>query len=227
MSSLSGLQITMELAYQRRVLFAIELVDAVTLERVSQGIKVVAKGLRGTPVVNSGGLFVWREEDFGRLQQIEIDPGARPYEHVERAASQVQRPLTTIELPPRADYPFTAGVTGLRGTLVESQVAPPERPEPVRDAEVSLLWRDVDGDWHDAVTASHTDTKNGDFVSILRLASAEVPDLDENGDITVRLRASRDGINPRTSTDLQLRQGHITDPSTLNPLTFAWDELQP
>ncbi|MEK6261461.1 MAG: hypothetical protein AABP62_22915 [Planctomycetota bacterium] len=229
MSSPSGLQITMELAYQRRVLFAIELVDAVTLERVSQGIKVVAKGLRGTPVVNSGGLFVWLEEDFGQLQQIEIDPGARPYERVELAASQVQRPLTTIELPPRADYPFTAGVTGLRGTLIESQVVPPQRPEPVRGAEVSLLWRDADGDWHDAVTASHTDMGSGDFVSILRLAPDEAPQIDENGAFTVRLRASREGLSPRTTTDpdLQLRQGRITDPSTLNPLTFAWDELQP
>lgn len=224
MSSPSGLQITMELAYQRRVLFAIELVDAVTLERVSQGIKVVAKGLQGTPVVNSGGLFVWREEDFGRLQQIEIDPGTRPYERVELAASQVQRPLTTIELPPRADYPFTAGVTGLRGTLVESNVTP---PEPVGDAEVGLLWRDADGDWHDAVTASRTGATSGDFVSILRLAPSEVPDLDANGAVAVHLRVTRDGSNRRTSNEFKLPQGRIADPTPSNPFTFAWDELLP
>lgn len=227
MSSAPDLKLPIEVAYRRRVLFAIELVDAVTLERVSQGINVTARGLRGKPILNSGGLFVWLEEDFGQLQQIVIDPGARPYERVEVAAAQVQRPLTTIELPPRADYPFTAGVTGLRGTLVESQVVPPHLPEPVRGAAVSLLWQDVDSEWHDAVSVSHTDLSSGDFVSILRLAPDELPDLDQNGNVTVRLRVSRDDGNERTSTEFQLRQGRVTDPTTLNPLTFAWDEFLP
>ena len=36
-----------------------------TLERVSDGVKVTAEGLRGKPIVNYGGLFVWLEEDAG------------------------------------------------------------------------------------------------------------------------------------------------------------------
>jgi hypothetical protein len=225
--TLSSLQTPFELAYQRRVLFAIELLDAATLERVSQGIKVEADGLQGTPVVNAGGLFVWFEEDFGRLRKVVVDTKSRPYERLELAASQVHRPLTTIELPPRVDYPFPAGITGLRGTLVETQVAPPNRPDPVRDAEVRLRWLNADGEWHDAVTATHTDTKRGDFVSILRLAPTEKPDIDATGSITVRLRVSRAGVNDRSSTDLKLPAGRITNPSTVNPMTLAWDEMTP
>ncbi len=110
----------------RRVLFAIELLDAVTLNRVSQGMKEVkAHGLQGKPIVNTSGLFVWLDEDIEQLQRISIDPGVLPYEETERNRTQLnldhdstQRiwPLTSIELPPRVDYPFSTGITGLRGT---------------------------------------------------------------------------------------------------------------
>ncbi|HYV37037.1 MAG TPA: hypothetical protein VE988_15125, partial [Gemmataceae bacterium] len=192
---LSPLQLRMELAYRRRVLFAVELVDAVTLERVSQGISVAAVGLRGAPVVNTSGLFVWFEEDFERLRRISIDPGSRPYEHVELTAQQVQRPLTTVELPPRIDYPFATGVTGLRGTVIESQVLPPRTPEPVRDAEVRLRWLSEEAEWHDAPTATHTDARSGDFVSILRFGPTEKPAINANGEVTVQLRVRRGEVS--------------------------------
>lgn len=220
-------QIPLELAYHRRVLFAVELLDAVTLQRVHQGIQVVAQGLRGRPVVNAGGLFVWLEEDLGRLHTLAVVPGVQPYERVELDAAQVKRPLTTIELPPRVDYPFASGVTGMRGTLIERQVVPPQHPEPVPDATIRFRWLDEDGNWHDSVTASRTDPLSGDFVAILRLASTEKPAVDASGAVTVRLRASRAGGNERSSTDLKLRSGRMTNPSPLNPGTFAWDEFMP
>ena len=170
---------------------------------------------------------MWREEDFGQLRKVSIDPGVLPYETVELEAAQVQRPLTIVELPPRTDYPFSSGVTGLRGTLIESQIVPPQRPEPVRNAEVRLSWRDEDGAWQDAVTVSHTDIKSGDFVSILRLAPTEIPKLDATGAITVRLRVSRVGLNDRSSAELKLPLGRITNPSTSNALTFAWTARRP
>lgn len=220
-------KLPLEDAYSRRSLFAIELLDAVTLERVSQGVKVTADGLQNKPVVNSGGVFVWLQEDITPLQKVTIDPGTLPYEKLEREPAELTlppdpRPLTTIELPPRIDYVFAAGVTGLRGTLIEEQVVP---PEPVQNAEVSLRWLDDDGiTFRDAPTISHTNSK-GDFVSILRFAPTERPFLN-NGSVTVRLRVRRNG-NERSSTDFTLLQGRVTDPSTLDPLTFAWDELQP
>lgn len=158
----------LELAYHRRVLFAIEVLDGVTLERVTQGLTVTATGLKGVPVVNAGGLFVWLHEDTNAFQKVTIKPGVLPFESVEREAAQLQMPFSIIELPPRSDYPFPAGITGIRGALIEERVAPPARPQPVPDAEVRLIWLDDDGaTWHDSPVLSHT-SSNGDFATILR-----------------------------------------------------------
>jgi hypothetical protein len=208
--------VTPELAYVRDALFGIELLDAVTLGRVSQGVDVVAEGLHGKPIVNASGLFVWLREDLGRLRKVTIDPGLLPYERVELEPAQLTLPLTVVELRPRADYAFAAGVTGMRGALVEER----SRRVPVRDAEVHLRWLDENGGFHDSPAPSHTDGHGG-FVAVVRLAPADVPQLDPNGALTVRLRARR-GINERGSPDLKLPQGHIAA-----DLSFAWDELQP
>jgi hypothetical protein len=227
MSRTFAVTLPLEEAFRRRTLFAIELLDAVTLTRVSQGVTVTAEGLQGKPVMNAGGIFVWLLEDVAPLQRVTIDPGTLPYEKVELNPVDLTlppdpRPLTTVELSPRIDYVFVPGVTGLRGTLIEERVVP---PVPVSNAEVRLRWLDDDGvTWHDAPTTSRTHS-TGDFVSILRFAPDEKPTLD-NGSITVRLRVRRNG-NERSSTDFKLLQGRVTDPSTLDPLTFAWDELQP
>jgi hypothetical protein len=211
-------------AYQRRVLFAIELLDAVTLFRVSQGVKLNAEGLKGKPIVNASGMFVWLEEDFGKLKKISIVPEMLLYEPAELKAAEVKLPpnLNTVELQPRVGYSFSSGITGLRGTLIESRVDP---PKPVANAAVRLQWLDDENNWRNAPTTSHTDQKRGDFVSILRLAPADVPVL-ENGEVTVRLRASRDGGAERGSNNFKLSQGRITELATLNSLTFAWDELR-
>ncbi len=219
-------KLPLEEGYRRLTLFALELLDAVTLSRVSNGVKVVADGLIGKPTVNASGLFVWLQEEFANLRRISIDPGQLPYERVELAAADVQLPLTTIALQPRADYAFDAGITGLRGSLIEARVVAPQIPIPVQNAEVRLRWLDDNGVWQDAPTISRTDKQRGDFVSILRLKPTEVPDLDPSGKVTVRLHARREG-NERSSADFKLLQGRVTEPSTADPLTFAWDELQP
>ena len=107
--------------------------------------------------------------------------------------------------------------------MIEDRTATPRVP--VRKAGVSLQWLDDDDvTWHEAPIVSHT-TKNGDFVAILRLSPTDLPMLDANGALTVRLRVRRDGAE-RVSADLKLPQGRVADPSTLTALTFAWDELQ-
>ena len=231
MSQRFDVHLPLEGAYRRRVLFGIELLDAVTLSRVSQGVKVVAGGLMGKPIVNAGGLFVWLQEDIQNLRKVSIDPGTLPYEGLEVESSQLNLPplkpaLTTIELQPRVGYSFSPGITGLRGTLVEERVNPPERPTPVRNAKIRLQWLDDESNWHTAPNTSHTDVNSGDFVSIVRLAPTEVPHV-VKGEVTVRLLARRGGGTERSSADFKLLQGHVTDPSTANTLTFAWDEFQP
>lgn len=226
-----AVQLPLEEAYSRRVLFGIELLDAVTLSRVNHGVTVVAGGLLGKPIVNTSGLFVWLQEDVTNLRMVSIDPGTLPYEGLELRPVQLNLPpvkpaLTTIELQPKVGYSFASGITGLRGAFIEERVNPPQRSTPVLNAAVRLQWLDDDNNWRIAPTISHTDPKRGDFVSILRLSPTEVPHL-EQGEVTVRLLASRDGGLERRSDNFRLPQGRVTNPSTSNPLIFAWDELQP
>jgi hypothetical protein len=230
MTRLIDLRVPFEQAYQRQVLFALELLDAVTLSRVSQGVTVAAEGLQRAPIVSAGGLFVWLREDIGPLRRVTVDPGVLPYERLALDAAEIQRPLTTRELAPRTTYPFAAGLTGLLGTVIEERVAPPGRPVPIADAEIRLRWLDEDGAWQDAPTVSHTGS-NGDFVAIVRRArSQDPPPAVVPPALTVRVRVRR-GPNERTSGNLLLPQGRVADPSTFasgpDALTFAWDELQP
>ena len=216
-----------EQAYLRRSSFAVELVDAVTLERVSDGVTVTAEGLKGRPVRNSGGLFAWPFEDLGPLTKITVDPGTLPYQSVDRMKADLllppaPRPITTIELPPRADYPFTPGMTAVRGTLLERRTSP---AEPAVGADVQLRWLDADGLWQDAPTRSRTG-RRGDFVAVLRLAPADVPLLAGNRFLSVRLMARVNGA-VRQSTEVSIPQGRVADSTTVSALTFAWNEMQP
>lgn len=221
----------------RRVFFALELVDAVTLDRVSRGLKEVkAHGLDGKPIVNASGLFVWLEEDIERLEKISIDPGVLPYEATERSRAQLNLerdrtqgrwPVTTIELPPRSDYPFGPGITGLRGSLVQNRAF----LEPVPGAQVQLRWLDEDGNWMAAPTTSTTTSKRinhkgGDFVAILRFAPSDHPMLDVEGKLTVCLRVTLDGAE-RNTPELAVPLGRVTRLSDPNQSVFAWDELAP
>ena len=228
-------EVQLETAYERKVLFALELLDAVTLARVSQGVKkVVAEGLKyDRPIWSAGGYFVWLEQDMTPLTKITFDLGVLPYEPLEIPASEIQiplpavgPPLVTFQLQPRSDYPFSAGHTGIRGTLIETRVVPPQVPTPVVGADVGLRWLDDDNvTWRDSPTASQTNS-DGDFVSILRFAPSDAPELDSERKLTIRLRVRRGAIE-RRSPDLKLPQGRVADPLNISALTFAWDELQP
>lgn len=220
-----GVHLPLEVGYMRQALFGIELLDAVTLARISNGVRVVAEGLRGRSVINGSGVFAWFREDLSLLKKITIDPGVLPYEETEIGPAELVFPIKTVELAPRANYPFASGITGLRGVLIEERIA---EPAPVRDASVWLRWLDENGVWRDAPTAGRTGAK-GDFVSFLRLSPADIPLVEADGTFTVRLRARRSG-DERESADWKLPQGRIADPSTFdqgaNALIFAWDELQ-
>lgn len=215
--------ISSEMAYERKVFLAVELLDPVTMSRVRDGIKKVeAKGLERKPTLNSSGCYVWLVEDSTTVDGITVDPGRLPYQAEEFDGTQVTFPLTTIPLRPLASYEFAPGITGLRGTLIERQFGP---VEPIEDADVNLRWLDEDGFWHDAPIKSST-AKSGDFVSFLRLAKDEKPEVDANGEVTLHLQVRR-GAQSRTSADFNLLQGRVTDPTKAKPLKFAWDEMVP
>jgi hypothetical protein len=215
-----------ETAYTRTPAFGIEVLDGVTLERVSDGVEVIAVGLNSKPFINHGGVFVWRRQNIDALTAIRIDTDRQPYEPVilERAQLKLPpdpRPLTSVVLSPRANYPFAAGITGIRGRLIAS-LAPP--PVGVAGARINLRWLDDNGvTWRDVPQESRT-TAKGDFVSVLRLAPTDTPRV-TNGAFTIRVRATRNGIT-RFSAQLPLPQGRVADPTTLNSI-LAWDALQP
>jgi hypothetical protein len=212
-----AVRLPLERAWRREVQFALQLLDPVTLERVSQGIAVTAVGLAGAPIVNAGGLFVWLKE-AAPFDRLVVDPGTSPYEPFEIPAAQVQRPLHTVRLTPRADYPFAAGITALRGALYASAVPAGTDPVPVAGATIRLAWLDEDHvTWIAAPATAVTDAR-GQFAAVLRLARDEVPALDGSGAMSVRVFARRPPLGEKYS-DLQLPHGRVTD------TTCAWDAM--
>lgn len=219
-----------EEAYTRRSHFALELLDAVTLERVSRGITLVAEGLRRKPIVNHSGLFVWIGEALSSLRRLSIEPRHLPYESFDGSVEDLEVPTTPSPiirrlLPPLPSYVFPAGITGLRSRLIEQSVVGLDAGQAVGKAEVWLQWLDDDGvTWRDAATPTRT-LDNGDFVCFLRLTTSDEPKLDADGRLGVRLVARRVGASARRSPELLLPQGRIDSPPSA-PRTFAWDDLQ-
>jgi hypothetical protein len=210
----------LERAYTRYAMLAVELLDAVTLERVTQGVTITAKGLMGKPIINHGGLFVWLKEDAGNFEKLLIDPRMLPYQSAEVPVAQVQRPLHVVELSPLANYPFSPGITAIRGSLVLSVPPPGLAPVAIVGAAIRLEWLDDDGvTWHAGATTTATNG-SGDFTTILRLAPADVPRLDSQGQTTVKLYAKR-STGEEKHKEFQLKQGRVADK------TFAWDQMQP
>jgi hypothetical protein len=207
-----------EPSYRREAMLAVELLDPVTLERVSQGVQVTAVGLTSKPIVNFSGLFVWLRQPTTDFQQLTIEPGTRPFERMEIPAAQVQLPLHSVELKPLANYPFAPGATAIRGALYETSVPPGATPAPVAGAAIRLAWLHEDGlNWVASPATAVTDAK-GVFTAILRLAPAQVTALDAQGRMSIRLFAKR-GAGGEKHHQFLLQHGRVTDQA------YAWDQL--
>jgi hypothetical protein len=208
--------IPLEVGWTRRVLCAAEIVDAVTLQPVRNGIEVRARGLKRKPHVNFSGFHVWLEEaDGAQPERIVVDALDTHYSSAESPPPVPPQKAIRIELAPQFEYPFPHGATALRGTLRESRFGP---PKPIVNALVRLQWFNTD--WVDAATAVTTNEK-GDFAAPLRLAPGAEPKLD-GANIAVRLRVQRDGT-PRTTEEFGMAPGKVTPA----PRAFIWDDLNP
>ena len=169
MTRLFEVRIPPERAYTREAMLAVELLDSVTLERVTQGIEMTAEGLTGKPYVNVSGLFVWLNEDATKFKKLIIAPLAVPFARVEILAAQVTRPIHRVELAPLPSYPFSPGITAIRGSLYEKRLPLGATPVAIPGATIRLEWLDDDGvTWHPWKTSTVTN-KAGDFTLILRL----------------------------------------------------------
>jgi hypothetical protein len=200
---------------RRRVLFAVELVDPVTLEVRYEDLAVEADGLTQPPSINRSGRFVWLREGNRWPGAITVKPDRRlgfaphvaaapPRPPDLDAATPTQR-LVRITLRPTGAYAFEAGVTAVRGRLREDGGA---TAPPVEGALVQLAWQDADtgawfpppppppappgpGGFTPSPREPETDV-NGQFAAFLRLPRAgnAEPDL-EDGLLKVRLQLTR------------------------------------
>lgn len=210
-----------ERAYQRKVLFAAEVVDGVTLERISRGVTVSASAIAAPPVVNASGMFVWLDDGVPLApQQVSVDPGLLPYLGASVATPLPPQRLVQIQLAPGRGYAFQAGVTALRFSLIVSDIGP---PVPAADIEVFLRWYDAGTvpPWTDAPVRSRTDV-HGDASVALRFRRTDEPAKDAAGALRVRLCAQRGG-NVTMSDEFVLAEGRVTD----QPTAFALNKFLP
>ena len=195
-----------ERAYQRKVLFAAEVLDGVTLGRITNGIKVSASAMQGDPVVNASGMFVWLDDGRPLVpQQLTVDPGLLPYQGASAAAPMPPSRLVQIQLAPGRGYAFQPGTTALRFSLIESNVG---APVAAPDTEVFLRWFDS-GAWIDAPLRSRTDAK-GDASVAMRFGRSDEPGKDADGRLRVRLCARRAGATIM-SAEFALPEGRVLD----------------
>jgi hypothetical protein len=215
-----AVHLPLEVAYVRKVLFAVEILDAVTQEPVTLGLDVSAAGLAGKPIVNGSGFFVWLQEGNLRPTQIVVDTGTTPYESTTVPVPQAPARSMRIELAPRVGYAFGSGATGVRGTIIGRRTGP---RVPAAGAEVWLRWIDDTANgttWVNAPVHSLANA-NGDFAAVVRLAPSQVPRTDASGPIRARLGARNRGTT-RTSSEFLLPQGRVLERSE----PFVWNEFQ-
>jgi hypothetical protein len=191
----------------RRVLYAVELRDAVSMERVDCGVSVEAAGLRGKPIMSLSGRFVWLMEGRSWPRSISVVPHpGSPYVAAQEPArprpkdvGQASAPdrLHIIRLQPGILYPLANGVTWVRGRLTRSA----SDVQPVADAQVMIDWSlDVSGaSWNLAKSAISTTDAQGSFVAYIGRDMQPASDRrSDNGMIKVRLRVLANNVQYAT-----------------------------
>ena len=229
----------------RRVLFALEVIDPVTQAFVSNGITVTAVNLQAKPIISRSGRFVWLVDQDAWPGDVSVDPGRLPYAPETQAgpprppdilaASATQR-LMRIVLRPTSAYPFDTGPTVVRGTLKERL----DYPAPVvSDAIVQLAWHDaLAGTWSPGPPlpgeAWPRTGANGDFAALLQLRAQPPadPDLDR-GRLKARVQITRFGVTRVTPDDYRFLTdaadaGRVPEGRVLpRDVTLGWNELTP
>ncbi len=206
----------------RRVLFAVELVDPVAQATVSRGMTVRLGGVSSLPVVNASGRFVWLAERDSQAWPTTIvvtSDGAPFASELVRVRSPRDRKKPTpeerlgrVRLRPTPAYPFEAGVTASRGRLTESE----RSPLPVVGALAQLAWFDeVTGKWVPPLpkigsteegdpppTPPEVETDaRGEFAVFARMTSTTSTESDLEGQVKVRMQFTRlrEGLSSRVT----------------------------
>lgn len=190
---------------ERRVLIVVELADPTDGRRVWRGVRLEALDADGRPIndkpfINAGGRFVWPAAPGNRWPaRLRIHPDGAPFLaatiDVPAPAADpagdlpaAARLIPRIWLRPSPAYRFEAGVTSVRGNLIESALDRP--PAAVTGARVLLSFRDGNR-WADGADEAVTDAR-GEFAVFIHAPRAPAADLDiADGRLRVRLVVTR------------------------------------
>ena len=200
----------------RKVLYAVDLTDAVTGARVTDGVALEPLDAAGEPLGgrapsrNRTGRFVWLQPgnvwparmsvrpkpSLPYVARDEVVPPPKANPAIAADNSTLLKPedrLVRILLAPTPAYPFE-GVTAVRGALREAGAG----SAPVKDAIVQLAWRDQAG-WlppppppaDPRKPAEAVTDENGQFAVFLPMLGHSAQPDGQDGKLNLRLQVTR------------------------------------
>jgi hypothetical protein len=231
---------------ERRVLFAVELIDPITQYAVWEDVKVTPAGITRDPIVNRSGRFVWLFEGTAWPGDITVEPDGIPFERHTQPAPPRPADLNTatpnerlvrIVLRPTAAYPFDTGATVVRGRLVEDTTV--QNPVPVPGALVQLAWFNLwtnvwsPGPPQPGEVWPQSSTK-GEFAALLQLNAPPPADPDiVRRLLAVRVQVTRGAQTRATPNNFPFLPsaadaGRVPEGRLLpSDVTLGWSQLTP
>jgi hypothetical protein len=231
---------------ERRVLFAVELIDPITQYLVSQNVTVTPADIAQKPIINRSGRFVWLFEGTAWPGDITVEPDGIPFERHTQPAPPRPADLNTatpnerlvrVVLRPTAAYPFDTGATVVRGRLVENTTVP--NLVPVAGALVQLAWFDL---WTNVWSPAPPQpgevwpqtSERGEFAALLQLHAPPPadPDLDR-GLLRARVQVTRGAATRATPLNFPFLPGaadagRVPEGKVLpSDVTLGWSQLTP
>lgn len=184
----------------QRAWFAVELIDPIALESVVSDLKVTLVGSESRPIVTGSGRFAWPLRDGAALpQQVSVRSLSRIYADTTYRIQQPPAPVSRellfrLMLKPLPGYPYTNGMTLVRGRLIETKPLAGQQPRGVGNASVRIRWRnrvgnppaDVDSDGPAAACSA-----SGHFASGLPLPRGALPRMLADDSLNARLVIER------------------------------------
>ncbi|MBV1800613.1 hypothetical protein [Siccirubricoccus sp. G192] len=217
-------------AAERRVLFAVELLDPLTGGTISAGVRVSVRGLADKPLHNLSGRFVFLEEPGAVPGKVRVEILGAPFEPPEEVDAPTppladdppdvvaRKRLLRILLHPSPAYVFPPDATVLRGWVTDGEARLPR-------VLVRASFTDrVAG--HLAASPAMTNAQ-GDFALPLRLSLRERSRGDR---VELQLSFTRGtGTDARSRMSGALTVSETGDVSTGNPPKpvegFDWRQL--
>ena len=236
----------------REVAVAVELLDPVTQQRVSQGLKVTLAGRPDEPYISPSRRFVWLGNAGGPWPAaVSVDPGKLPFAPIALqplGAAPLNWPdvdpekrRIRVTLTPTSLYPYDEGVTAITGYLYR-KVPPNGVRQAIPDAEVWFQWADAGANWRPATPPRVKTDARGEFGLFARIpqVTGQEPDI-VRGLIKVRVFVKNGAVTKSTPANFRfidppllsitppyppVSDGRVVNGAALVPgVAFDWDAL--